>query len=108
MINFSARSFCICSDKSVDNLKDTLSSSIEELGFTGLGVTTESRQIKKLLSSKKTIVVFSTYQSLTELQKAIRWNDGEKLEKVFRKISLIRKQIIEAGQAEFEESKKIK
>ena len=47
-------------------------------------------------------------EDLTELQKAIRWNDGEKLEKVFRKRSLIRKQIIEAGQAEFEESKKIK
>ena len=47
-------------------------------------------------------------EDLTELQKAIRWNDGEKLEQVFRKRSLIRKQIIDAGQAEFEESKKIK
>ncbi len=48
-------------------------------------------------------------EDLTALQKAIRWSDGEQLEKWFTRTRDIRRGVIEAGQAgrfEYTENKK--
>lgn len=47
-------------------------------------------------------------EDLTALQKAIRWEDGETLEKIFANTRKIRRSIIDAGQAEFEPDKALR
>tara|TARA_Y100000590_G_C15696771_1_gene1005402 strand:- start:1374 stop:2195 length:822 start_codon:yes stop_codon:yes gene_type:complete len=47
-------------------------------------------------------------EDLTALQKAIRWEDGETLEKIFSNTRKIRRSIIDAGQAEFEPEKALR
>jgi superfamily II DNA or RNA helicase/transcriptional regulator NrdR family protein len=59
---------CICSEQDID--KDETKTSISELGFVGLGVTTEPFQIKEWLK-KDSLVIFSTYQSSPMIKKAL-------------------------------------
>ncbi len=40
-------------------------------------------------------------EDLTALQRAIRWGDGDQLQAMFTRTRAIRKQIIEAGQADY-------
>lgn len=44
-------------------------------------------------------------EDLTVLQRAIRWDEGELLEQSFRRTRTIRHNIVDAGQAEFEDDK---
>ena len=39
------------------------------------------------------------------LQRAIRWDEGEILEQTFRRTRTIRRKLVDAGQAEFEDDK---
>ena len=64
--------FCVCSDQDVENKNDSLNMKANEIGFSGLGVTTKPNKIKKWLKKDtQGLVVFSTYQSLKKIGTAI-------------------------------------
>lgn len=68
---------CVCSDSKIDqNSSDELDSSVDELGLTGLGVTTCPKEIYKHIKANPNIVVFCTYQSSVTISKSLR---GKKL-----------------------------
>ena len=66
--------FCVCSDKDVDT-NDI--SSINDIGQTGLGVSTDSDTIRGYLNTESPMVVFTTYQSLPKVCEAVKDSDIE-------------------------------
>jgi superfamily II DNA or RNA helicase len=63
---------CVCSERDIDKYsEDSSVGSVDELGATGAGVTTDSKEIKSFMKSKGNKVVFSTYQSSPMIEKAL-------------------------------------
>lgn len=61
----------VCSDGTVGKSED-LDISEEELGYRGLGVAKDINDIKKILRTPGRVFVFSTYQSLPKISKALK------------------------------------
>lgn len=61
----------VCSDGTVSK-SDDLDISEEELGYRGLGVAKDINDIRKILRTTGRVFVFSTYQSLPKISKALK------------------------------------
>ena len=64
----SSKYLCVCSEKNIDKNSDEIESNIFEIAGP---VTTDYKKIRQFLESDEDIVVYATYQSSTEIQKAI-------------------------------------